>query len=163
MDLKELDKLSSEELAAQKEALLATLATEDPTVLAASILETADFLVKRREQWEAEQAEALRTKLAQIENMGYAELKANAADLIAAAAKEPVEDLASRYVQARTDAKLRDERMAEMGAEIAALTTQLNAAVEAGEVLAEKLAAAEAKIAELKKQPVSDSGQQQPE
>lgn len=52
--------------------------------------------------------------LSTIENMTFAELRAQKAALIEAAAKEPVPELAARYVQGRTDAKQRDERMAEM-------------------------------------------------
>lgn len=121
MDLKELDKLSSEELAAKRAELLEQLTAVDPTALAENILDTADFLVKRREQWEAEEAEKKRVKLAAISNMSFAELKENNADLVAAAAMEPVADVAARFVQSLTDAKQRDERMAEMGAEITTL------------------------------------------
>ncbi len=56
-----------------------------------------------------------------IENLSHAELKANRADLIAQAKEADQHELASRYVQARTDAKHRDEKLAEQGRSIEAL------------------------------------------
>lgn len=64
--------------------------------------------------------------LHEIENMTAAELKADKSELIELAKAEPVADLAARYVQARTDAKIRDEAMAVQGTTI----TQLGAALE---------------------------------
>ena len=60
--------------------------------------------------------------LHEIENLTHAELKAQRDELVKAAAHEHVADLAARYVQARTDAKARDEKLAEQGATITALT-----------------------------------------
>ena len=59
--------------------------------------------------------------LEQIENMSVAELKATRTELIEAARGLPPEDVAARYVQARTDAKARDETLAKQGRTITAL------------------------------------------
>ncbi len=75
--------------------------------------------------------------LQKIENMTCAELKANRDALAAEAEKQPAKELAHRYIQARTDAKLRDERMATMGQEFA----KLNVALLASEQREAKLAA----------------------
>jgi len=64
-------------------------------------------------------------KLAAIENLSHADLKASKADLVERAAQLPAGDLAARYVQSRTDAKLRDERMGEMGKQISSLQAQV--------------------------------------
>lgn len=66
--------------------------------------------------------------LANIENMPAAELKANRESLVAESAKEPVEQLAARYVQARTDAALRDEKLSEQGRTITLLQESLTEA-----------------------------------
>lgn len=79
----------------------------------------------------------------EIENMTFAELKANRAELIDAIKKTPPEDLARRYLQARTDAKQRDEKLAEQGKTIVALQDG-NAA------LSEKVASIEAQLASSK-------------
>jgi chromosome segregation ATPase len=76
--------------------------------------------------------------LAEIENLSFVELKAKREEFIAEAAKATQADLAARYVQARTDAKHRDEKLAEQ-ATIAALTTGNNA-------LLEKLATTEGQL-----------------
>jgi len=68
--------------------------------------------------------------LVEIENLSHADLKAQRDTLISAAAKAPAVELAARYVQARTDAKARDEKLAEQGATITALTVG-NAAMQA--------------------------------
>ena len=61
--------------------------------------------------------------IAEIENLSFADLKARRDELIQAAFEsEDRGQLASRYVQARTDAKLRDEKLAEQGKTIDALT-----------------------------------------
>lgn len=57
-------------------------------------------------------------KLASIENLPLADLKASKALLLEEAGALPASDLAARYIQARTDAKQRDQRMGEMGVEI---------------------------------------------
>jgi hypothetical protein len=120
-------------------------AKDSPEAIADTLLaERAD--VKRKADAEAERN---RLKLAQIENMPHADLKANKDDLIEAAKLEGADALASRYVQSRTDAKLRDERMAEMGAEITELQATLAASEKAGEALAAKLADAESQITKL--------------
>jgi hypothetical protein len=55
----------------------------------------------------------------EVENLSAAELKARKAELIEALGGG---ELAQRYVQARTDAKMRDEKLSEQGGMIAALT-----------------------------------------
>ena len=60
--------------------------------------------------------------IAEIENLSHAELKAQREAIIEAAGGAEKAELASRYVQARTDAKLRDEKLAEQGKTIDALT-----------------------------------------
>jgi len=55
-----------------------------------------------------------------IENLSAAELKSQRSELVAEAAKVDAAELADRYVQSRTDAKLRDEKMAEQGQAILA-------------------------------------------
>ena len=59
-----------------------------------------------------------------IENLTFAELKASGKKIIDELGGN---ELAARYVQARTDAKQRDEKLAEQGVTI----TNLNAALEA--------------------------------
>lgn len=54
-------------------------------------------------------------ELHEIENLSAAELKERREELVAAARKAPVDQLAARYVQARTDAKLREDKLAEQG------------------------------------------------
>lgn len=120
-----------------------------------------DTLLSERadaEKKAADEAEKKRVKLAQIENMPHAKLKDNKADLIAAAAMEPVAELAARFVNARIDAKRRDERMAEMGAEITGLqetVAERDATIESKDALIAKgmdlIAAKDAEIAELNK------------
>lgn len=67
-------------------------------------------------------------KLHEIENLSVAELKARRSELATAIANEPVQEIASRYIQARTDAKARDEKLAEQGKAIADLEKQLQSA-----------------------------------
>lgn len=60
--------------------------------------------------------------LAEIENLTYAELKEKKDEILASVLEvQKVEDIAARYVQARTDAKMRDEKMSEQGKTIAAM------------------------------------------
>lgn len=56
--------------------------------------------------------------LIEIENLSFADLKKQRAELITEAAKATAEELAARYVDARTDAKQRDEKLAEQGKRI---------------------------------------------
>lgn len=60
-----------------------------------------------------------------IENLSFTELKEHRDALIADAEKLPPAELAARYVQARTDAKQRDEKLAEQGTTIASLNSAL--------------------------------------
>lgn len=78
-----------------------------------------------------------------IENMSAADLKAKRAELVEAIKGSP--DLAVRYVQARLDAKTRDEKLAEQGATITALQQGLAAATE-------KTAALDAELAKAKQE-----------
>jgi chromosome segregation ATPase len=66
----------------------------------------------------------------EIENLPAAELKARFNELAAAARKLNAEELASRYVQARLDSKLRDEKLAEQGATITNLNDLMRIKVE---------------------------------
>ena len=66
-------------------------------------------------------------ELTDIEGLAAAELKKRRDELVAEAAKAPVEQLAARYVQARTDATRRDEKLAEQGETIAHLQKALDA------------------------------------
>lgn len=68
-------------------------------------------------------------KLANIENLSHTELKSGKADLLAEIMTMPIEQLGPRYLQARTDAKQRDERMAGMGQEITDLQEEVAAKV----------------------------------
>lgn len=81
--------------------------------------------------------------LADIENMPLADLKAKRDELAKSLGDEihPTE-IAARYVQARADAKARDEKLAEQAGTLAALTQGLNAATEKADGLAAKLAEA---------------------
>lgn len=74
--------------------------------------------------------------LHEIENLSFAELKAKQADLITEAAKAAPGELAARYVKARTDAKCRDEKLAEQAVTLAALTEGSNALTEKNKALA---------------------------
>lgn len=56
-----------------------------------------------------------------IENMSASELKDQREALVALAAGQPAADLAARYVQARLDARMRDEKLAEQGKTITIL------------------------------------------
>lgn len=82
----------------------------------------------------------------EIENLTFAELKARRDEIAQAAFENEGRDqLALRYVQARTDAKQRDEKLSEQGKMIDALSSG-NAA------LLEKVATLERANADLSKQ-----------
>lgn len=65
--------------------------------------------------------------LIEIENLSAADLKAKKAELVEVAKAADVGELAARYVQARTDATCRDEKLAEQGTTITALHESLAA------------------------------------
>ena len=73
--------------------------------------------------------------LAEIENLSFADLKAKRDELVEAAAGVPADkqpeqylhNLAARYVQARTDAKMRDEKLGDQAATIKALQDGMGA------------------------------------
>lgn len=93
--------------------------------------------------------------IAEIENLSFSELKAGGVNLVEAAQKLPAEELAARYVQARTDAKQRDEKLAEQGETIRALHEGLGAGKEKVQSLNAELAKAReesAAFSELLKQ-----------
>lgn len=70
--------------------------------------------------------------LHQIENMSFAELKEHKEALLAELkANPPGEALAARYLQARTDAKMRDEKLAEQGQKILEIRDELRKTSEA--------------------------------
>lgn len=73
-----------------------------------------------------------------IENKTVAELKAERAELVETAKSLPVEDLASRFVQARMDAKQRDELLGKQGTTITALQEGLSAATNQATALLER-------------------------
>lgn len=82
-----------------------------------------------------------------IENMTVEELKRPE---VAESAKQlPVDQLASRYVQARLDAKVRDEKLADQGELIASLEAQLAERVNTIAANTVKIEQLEKKIAEL--------------
>lgn len=60
-----------------------------------------------------------------VENLSFAELKANRKKILKDLADVSAEDLAARYLQARTDAKQRDEKMLQQGEMITALQSDL--------------------------------------
>lgn len=76
----------------------------------------------------------------EVENMTVAELKAQKGEVLTAVAGHA--ELASRYFQARLDAKIRDEKLAEQAVTLDALQTGLAAAKARAEVDAEALAMA---------------------
>ena len=63
--------------------------------------------------------------ISDIENMRHKDLKANKAELIEAAEQFDSKEVARRYVQARTDAMFRDEKMGEQGKQISELEALL--------------------------------------
>lgn len=67
------------------------------------------------------------TTLTDIENLTPGELKTRRAELVAAAQQQPAAELAERYVKARLDASLRDERLGEQGRIITTLQDGLEA------------------------------------
>ena len=79
----------------------------------------------------------------EIENMTFAELKARQSELIGAMKDTLPTELAARYVQARLDAKQRDEKLSEQGRTI----TNLNAALQ---TRAEQLAIADRALTDEK-------------
>lgn len=70
------------------------------------------------------------SSLIAIENLSFAEIKDRREELVKEAANTPASELAARYVQARQDAKQRDEKLAEQGRTIDALTQGLAATTE---------------------------------
>lgn len=67
-------------------------------------------------------------QITDIENLSIAELKQRRDEMIAAASEAPIKELAERYVQARTDAKQRDEKLAEQARTLDSLNSGIEAA-----------------------------------
>lgn len=61
----------------------------------------------------------------EIENLTFDELKAQRGQLAAELKDLPADELAARYIQARTDAKQRDEKLAEQGQTIKTLNASV--------------------------------------
>lgn len=66
--------------------------------------------------------------LIEIENLTFAQLKSRRDAVISDAKDAPLDDLAARYIQARTDAVQRDEKLAEQGKTITVLQDALASA-----------------------------------
>lgn len=92
-----------------------------------------------------------------VENLSFAELKARRAELIEAitASTISIKEVAGRYIQARADAKHRDEKLAEQAKTIAALQEGLEAVKEreaaAVEASKELITALKDEVAEFRK------------
>lgn len=86
----------------------------------------------------------------EIENLTYAELKERKDELAGALVGTNFGELAVRYVQARTDAKQRDEKLAEQGQTIQRLNELLDAKTLRVEELAALCEASENTIAECR-------------
>lgn len=67
-------------------------------------------------------------KIHDIENLSAAELKSRRHELKAGLASASHDELAGRYLQARTDASMRDEKLAEQGRTITTLNDAADAA-----------------------------------
>jgi hypothetical protein len=98
----------------------------------------------------------------EVENLTFDEFEKRRDELVAAMKEVPAAELAARYVQARTDAKCRDEKMGEQGKTITELQESLAHARERERVLGEKLRAADVAAvngrANIKSQDESISG-----
>lgn len=94
--------------------------------------------------------------LIDIENLSAGELKKRRDDLVAEAAKANVEELASRYVQARFDATMRDDKLAEQGVTINTLNDALAAAKQCYIDSQNALGMATGSLAELEKKHATD-------
>ena len=77
--------------------------------------------------------------LHEIENLSFAELKAQRTDLVESLKETDAGALAARYVQARMDAKQRDEKLAEQGKTIALLQASLEKAAGEQQALLQQL------------------------
>lgn len=73
-----------------------------------------------------------------VENMSAAELKERKAEIIKALALEDPDALAARYVGARLDAKLRDEKLAEQAESLATAAKTIDALTAGTDVVTEK-------------------------
>lgn len=90
-------------------------------------------------------------KIIDIENLSVEELKEQRAELVHSAMAADLGDLASRYIQARTDAKKRDVTLGEQGRTIATLNDSLDdARKHVGDLAATHAAQAEAAAARIR-------------
>lgn len=94
--------------------------------------------------------------LIDIENMSAAEIKQRWDDCADAARGTNAADLAQRYVQARFDAKLRDEKLAEQARTIEGLSTGLESAREANDGWKSKVEEMRTRIAEAEHLAISN-------
>lgn len=85
-------------------------------------------------------------ELHEIENLSATEIKEQRAQLIEDAKAAPVDQLASRYMQARLDAKTRDEKLAEQGKTITLLQQALEKASADHEFTKQSLVQAQAAL-----------------
>lgn len=82
-----------------------------------------------------------------IENATAADIKANRVELVEQAKSATVDELAMRYVQARLDAKMRDEKLAEQGATITSLNEAIASARDRIKVMEKQISDRESIIA----------------
>lgn len=94
--------------------------------------------------------------LIDIENLPAAELKKRRDELVAEAAKADTKELASRYVQARCDAAMRDDKLREQGVTINTLNDALATAKQCYIDSQNALGAATGSLAELEKKHAAD-------
>jgi hypothetical protein len=87
--------------------------------------------------------------LENIQNMTGQELKSKRDVLIAEAQLASLPELAARYVQSLTDAKLRDEKLGEQGREITGLNETINVQSQALRTLESELSAKNKTVDEL--------------
>ncbi len=89
--------------------------------------------------------------LIEIENLSTDELKKRRDELVAEAAKADAKELAARYVQARCDAAMRDDKLREQGVTINTLNDALATAKESIKQLSSALNERNAALADLAK------------
>jgi hypothetical protein len=87
---------------------------------------------------------------AEIENLSFAELKEQKAGILKSLGESDKAELAARYVQARTDAKLRDDKLGEQGRTLTALEAGVNSLTEQKVSLEQQLAASQQRENEAK-------------
>lgn len=88
----------------------------------------------------------------EIENLSAEDLKARRAEILESLKQHTAEELAGRYLQARTDAKLRDEKLALQGEEIKQTNTLLQSANARADALGGELDKAKLECAAVQRQ-----------